>query len=131
MTTEAQCLHISLPVDARFAQMLRLATSSIATTVGFTLEQIEDLKIAVEEAYLMSVEEPGAPGQLNFRFTLLEDRLEVCVGTLPAQSAGEEEGDERRVYGLMILRAVVDEVRFVAKEGGAELVMVKLKRSEA
>lgn len=131
MTTEAQPLHIRLPVDARFAQTLRLAASSIASTADFTVDQIEDLKIAVEEAYLMSVEASDGPKELDFAFSLFEDRLEIRVGTLPAVATQSEAGEEKQTYGLMILSAVVDEAKFVTRAGGTELVMIKLKEREA
>jgi anti-sigma regulatory factor (Ser/Thr protein kinase) len=120
-------------VDARFAQTLRLAASSIATTADFTLEQIEDLKIAVEEAFLMSTEREDGPSQVDFGFRLFGDRMEVRVGELPAGYGDEAPGDglEQQAYGLMILRAVVDEAQFVTSGDGTQLVMVKLKRKEA
>lgn len=133
MTTDLEPLHIRLPVDARFAQTLRLAASSIAATAGFTLEQIEDLKIAVEEAFLMSVERQDGPSEVDFAFRLLDDRMEVRVGRLPppSENHGAEDDQEQQEYGLMILRAVVDEARFVSAGDGAELVLVKLKQEEA
>lgn len=129
MSSEIQPLRIRVPVDARFAQTLRLAASSIATTANFTLEEIEDLKIAVEEAYLMSVEVPDGPSELDFSFRIYDDRLEVRVGTLPPPA--EDGSNEQGAYGLMILRAVVDEATFVVSESGSELVMVKIKQGES
>ncbi len=133
MASEVPSLHIRLPVDARFAQTLRLAASSIATTADFTLEQIEDLKIAVEEAFLMSAEREDGPSQVDFGFRLFGDRMEVRVGELPADYGDEapDDGLEQQAYGLMILRAVVDEAQFVTSGDGTQLVMVKLKRKEA
>jgi len=133
VANEIPSLHIRLPVDARFAQTLRLAASSIATTADFTLEQIEDLKIAVEEAFLMSAEREDGPAQVDFAFRLLGDRMEVRVGELPGdyETTAPEAEPEQQAYGLMILRAVVDEAQFVRSGDGTELVMVKLKRKEA
>jgi len=129
---EGETVQIKLPVDARFAKTLRLAVSSLATLGDFTLEEIEDLKIAVEEAFLMSVDRADAPEELQFDFTLFDDRLQMRVGTLPAGSAqAEGESERQREYGLMILRAVVSEATFVETPGGSELVMQKRKEREA
>lgn len=128
MALEGEKIRIILPVDARFAKTLRLGVSSIATLANFTIEEIEDLKIAVEEAFLMAVEQPEDSRDVEFKFTLYEDRLEMRVGTLPAEWASSDETSEReKTYGLMILRAVVDEARFADADGGTELLMIKRK----
>ncbi len=131
MALDGERIQISLPVDARFAKTLRLGVSSIATLANFTVEEIEDLKIAVEEAFLMAVDRPEAAEHVDFSFVLFEDRLEMRVGTLPAEWATAAEGSDKEGYGLMILRAVVDEATFAECDGGSELVMVKRKEREA
>jgi len=80
LALDGENIRIALPVDGRFAKTLRLGVSSIATLADFTIEEIEDLKIAVEEAFLMAVEQPENSSDVEFAFSLYEDRLEMRVG---------------------------------------------------
>lgn len=125
MDEQGQVLHVKLPVDTKFARTLRLVTSSVAATMDFTLEEVEDLKIALEEAYLMAVGRFDGPDELDFAFHILDDRLEVRVGPLRAMTPEVDRQEVEETYGLMILRAVVDEAEFTELDGASQLVMVK------
>lgn len=63
---------IALPPDPALSRVLRLAASGIAAMGGFTIDEIEDIKIAVSEVLLALIEHGGgAPIGVQF---LVEDR---------------------------------------------------------
>ena len=49
----ADAVEIRLPADSAYLSVLRTATAGLAARLDFTLDEIEDLRIAVDEACAM------------------------------------------------------------------------------
>jgi serine/threonine-protein kinase RsbW len=75
---------LTLPAVGAYLSVLRTATAGLAARLDFTLDEIEDLRIAVDEAcaMLLPAAVPGA--DLRVAFELAADTLtvEVAVFTL-------------------------------------------------
>ncbi|MEO7369708.1 MAG: ATP-binding protein [Ilumatobacteraceae bacterium] len=52
-------VSLRLPPDPSLSRVLRLAASGIAAMAGFTIDQIDDIKIAVSEVLLALIEHGG------------------------------------------------------------------------
>ena len=50
MTTEKLEFKMTVPNASEFVSVIRLAISGIASRMGFSIEEIEDIKVAVSEA---------------------------------------------------------------------------------
>lgn len=76
---------LTVPADGGYLGVLRTATAGLAARLHFGLDEIEDLRIAVDEAcaMLLVIALPGA--ELDCRFTVTDDGLsvEVTVPTVP------------------------------------------------
>ena len=60
-------VEIRLPPDPGLSRVLRLAASGIAAMGGFTIDETEDIKIAVSEVLLALIEHgAGAPIKVQF-----------------------------------------------------------------
>jgi serine/threonine-protein kinase RsbW len=59
--------------------VLRITTAGLAARLDFTLDDIEDLRMAVGEASTMLLDRSRPGGQLIARFVLTEGRIEVRV----------------------------------------------------
>lgn len=58
---------VRLPADAALSRVLRLAASGIAAMAGFTVDETEDIKIAVSEVLLALIEHgAGEPIEVEF-----------------------------------------------------------------
>ena len=58
----ADAVEIRLPADSAYLSVLRTATAGLAARLDFTLDEIEDLRIAVDEACaLLLADTPPAP----------------------------------------------------------------------
>jgi serine/threonine-protein kinase RsbW len=83
-------VEIRLPADSAYLSVLRTATAGLAARLDFTLDEIEDLRIAVDEACAMLLPQALESSQLICRFTLTSETIEVTVtipttdGELPA-----------------------------------------------
>src|SRR6186997_631272 len=68
--------------DSAYLSVLRTATAGLAARLDFTLDEIEDLRIAVDEACAMLLPQALESSQLTCRFELSPETLDVTV-TLP------------------------------------------------
>jgi len=70
---------LRLPADSAFLSVLRTATAGLAARLDFTLDDIEDLRIAVDEACAMVLPQALPGSDLSCSFFLAGDTLSVSV----------------------------------------------------
>lgn len=117
---------LSVPAVGAYLGVLRTATAGLAARLQFTLDEIEDLRIAVDEAcaMLLPISPPGS--ELLCRFTVTDKALvvETSVPTtspncrLPAES-----------FSWQVLSALADEIDATMAEGRAAIRLAKLRPS--
>jgi serine/threonine-protein kinase RsbW len=73
---------IRMPAEGAYLSVLRTATAGLAARLDFTLDEIEDLRIAVDEACGMLLSQAAPHADLECDFTLGEDRMSIAVSTL-------------------------------------------------
>jgi len=71
--------EVRLPAETSYVAVLRMATAGIAARLDFTLDDIEDLKMAVSEASSLVLTDATPGGSLLVRYFLAEDRISVEV----------------------------------------------------
>jgi serine/threonine-protein kinase RsbW len=99
-------VEIRLPADSAYLSVLRTATAGLAARLDFTLDEIEDLRIAVDEACAMMLPYAIETAQLTCRFELTPETLEVTV-TLPTTRG---QLPERDTFSWTVLSALAGEV---------------------
>lgn len=75
-------VRIVLPAVGAYLSVLRSATAGLAARLDFTLEEIEDLRIAVDEACAILLVGAAPDATLECEFELLTDEIRVSV-TVP------------------------------------------------
>lgn len=92
--TSDDVVHLTVPADGGYLSVLRTATAGLAARLQFALDEIEDLRIAVDEACAMLLSIATQHAELECRFSVTDDALavEVTVPTsrgarLPAESS--------------------------------------------
>lgn len=119
---------VELPIEKEFARLLRLMVSGIASRMNFDLDAVDDLKIAVEEAYLMAMRR-HVESPIKVIFNLENDRLLIDfkgVGGKPS----EGENQQNDGLGNFILEAVVDEMHANESSPEFDLRLVKYLQEE-
>jgi serine/threonine-protein kinase RsbW len=72
-------VEVRLPADGAYLSVLRTATAGLAARLDFTLDEIEDLRIAVDEACAILLQKAVAGELLSCRFDLDGDALTITV----------------------------------------------------
>jgi serine/threonine-protein kinase RsbW len=118
---------IRIPASPAYVQVVRLIAAGLASRLQFTIDDIEDLKIAVDEvcAYLTGTQ--GREGDLDIRFTVTDDRIEIAgTGIL---APGQKARTDLTEFSRMILDTVVDSATLDSANGRPAFNLVKSKRS--
>ena len=75
----ADRVELRVPADPAYLTVLRTATAGLAARLDFTLDDIEDLRIAVDEACAMVLPQAREHSDLTCAFDLDVTRLTVAV----------------------------------------------------
>lgn len=115
-------VDLDLPLHPRHASTVRVVASSVAADAGFSIDEIDDLRLGVNEAVSVLADvDPGA-GRLHLRFDLGDG-----IVVMTARRVGDVAPlaiDGLDVLATKILRAVVDE--FDIDESGAFTVVKRV-----
>ncbi len=114
----AERVRLRLPASLEYVHVLRLTTLGLASRLGFDVDDIEDLRIAVNELANVAVEDADDGGELEIVFSIRDDELRIN-GEVPLVSHAQPQID-----GLtaQILEAVCDEHAFEVVDGCARFV---------
>jgi hypothetical protein len=118
-------ISIRIPASPEYVSVVRLVVAGIASRLGFTIEDIEDLKIGVDElsAYLTGTH--GREGTLEIRFSVQGNRIEIDgVGNL---SSSQKVRTELTEFSRMILDTVADTASLQQVDGHPSFRLVKSK----
>jgi serine/threonine-protein kinase RsbW len=104
--TPNDVVAIKLPAAGAYLSVLRTATAGLAARLDFTLDEIEDLRIAVDEAcaMLLSQAVPGADLECQFALDTSSMRISVSVLTLDGQEPS------RDTFAWTVLSALAGDV---------------------
>lgn len=72
--------EVRFPAETSYVAVLRMVTSGIAARLDFTLDDLEDLKMAVSEASALVLADASPAGSLTARYFIGSGRLSVEVG---------------------------------------------------
>ena len=97
---------LRLPADGAYLSVLRTATAGLAARLDFTLDEIEDLRIAVDEACAMLLAQAVPGADIECEFELKAETLRVSVGVLTLD--GQQPA--RDTFAWTVLSALAGEV---------------------
>jgi serine/threonine-protein kinase RsbW len=108
-------VSIRIPALPAYVQVVRLVAAGLASRLGFTLDEIEDLKIGVDELAGYVIGTHGREGTLEIRFAVLEDGLEIHgEAHLTAENKIRRELTE---FSRVILDSVADSAKLQQLDG--------------
>ncbi|TCB97686.1 anti-sigma regulatory factor [Micromonospora zingiberis] len=125
-TTDDDIVHLTVPADGGYLGVLRTATAGLAARLQFALDEIEDLRIAVDEACAMLLAIAPRGAELDCRFAVTEDALtvEVTVPTVPGARLPAESS-----FAWKVLTALTTSASAAAVDGRATISLLTRRAS--
>lgn len=121
-------VQLTAPSEPGSARLARILAAGVAADAGLSIDDTEDLRIAVSELVALlvdGVEHVGEPIVVRFRCTPGEVVVDGERPAAPARNRATVVDD----LALEILRVVVDEHSFDADETGRRFHLVKRSRA--
>ncbi|MFB9765689.1 anti-sigma factor [Nocardioides kongjuensis] len=106
-------VELRLPADGAYASVLRTLTAGLAARLDFTMDDIEDLRIAVSGAAAMVRDEADSGAVLDCRFRLGTSELELTI----AADAQSPTAPDYESFGWQVLATLADEAAIDAVAG--------------
>ena len=76
-------VELSIPVQADLILLARLTAATVASRAGFDVEEVEDLRLAVDEL-CVSVVNGASTGRLQLTFVTTDGNVEVSCAVVPS-----------------------------------------------
>ena len=124
----ADVVLLAVPASGAWLGVLRTATASLASRLQFTLDEIEDLRIAVDEACAILLALASLDAVLSCRFTVTEDALTVDA-SVPTDNPATVRLPSNESFAWQVLSALTDEV--AARIDGNMVAILLTKRRPA
>ena len=99
-------VELRLPAESAYVAVLRMTTAGLAARLDFTLDDIEDLRMAVGEACALVLEHATPGGDLHASFDLSDGSIRVSVS---ADSSTGSDPDQDS-FGWQVLTALTSDV---------------------
>lgn len=116
-------VSIRMPAEGAYLSVLRTATAGLAARLDFTLDEIEDLRIAVDEACGMLLAQVVPDAMLECDFALGEDSMSIAVSATCRQA----QPPARDTFAWTVLSALAGSAD--AWVGPGERVTVRLRKA--
>jgi hypothetical protein len=122
--TDADRVVLVVPSKGEYARTVRLAAAELAARAGMDIDGIDDVRMAVEEAFVFASERVMGEN-LTFAFLVAPGSVELRVGSLIAAPEDPESPDRGEAYARFILESICDEFELIDEEGVCTLRLVK------
>ena len=122
-------VELKLPARQEMMLVLRLTTAGVIARAGLTVDRMDDVKLAVEEACSCLIGARSAPSRLYLRFSEDEGGLKIHVCG-DCECSGPTVSEDERTVVRCILESLVDgvELRMRGEEIGGIEMRVALER---
>ena len=131
---ETSVVELRIPSKAEWVGVARLAVAGIASRLQFSIEDIEDLKLAVAEACTNCIQHGGDSVAITCR--IFSDKIVVRVadtgfGVSAAELAPKRLGEPSvGGLGVFLIRSLMDDVEYeLDPNSGTTLTMTKFLRT--
>jgi len=118
---EQDCIQLSMPLNAAYVSAARLTASSVANRMGFSTDEIEDIKAAVSEACTFVIKKAAAEPSGNF---LIQFHMNSEMMSINIETDGQLR-QEPEEMSLIMIKALMDKLDIKAEGEKTVLFMTK------
>jgi len=119
-------VELTVPADPAYVSVIRTVTASLAARRDFTIEEIDDLRIAVDEASALLLPHAGEYGSLSASFGGADNTLSISVSVPLPEGQAVPEPDQTS-FAWMVLAALADSVTGSASGDRLMLTLTKAR----
>jgi serine/threonine-protein kinase RsbW len=123
---DGDSVEVRVPADVAYVATLRLMAASLAARCDLTIDDIEDLRLAVDEACALLLPHAAPAARLEASFVLRPGALSVTARV--ASADGGQPTPDRGGFAWSVLSALASEVDVAATDG--QLAITVIKRRE-
>lgn len=113
-------IFLRIPNKADYISLVRLMSSAVGNKIGLNIDEIEDLKVAMGEACVLSFVSDENE-DIDISYTIYSDKLEVTINRTGELKAVMEDTKESQL-GKMIIESLMDEAYYTDNE----IIIIKL-----
>jgi serine/threonine-protein kinase RsbW len=124
-------VSIRLPAAGAYLAVLRTTTASLAARLDFTLDEIEDLRIAVDEASALLIAGAVEGADLTSVFEMSADSIHISVSTMTTEGGqgSSSSAPTRDSFAWTVLSALAGEVDAWTDPDGRQTISLVKHRS--
>ena len=127
MDDNGEVIRLRVPAEQFSRQLIRLAVYLVASRMDFDLAQLEDLRIAVDEASNYVVVHSAEQSNLEVEIQPGKEYLEVVMTSQMAGN-GESRAAVPESFSRMIMESVVDTVNLEREESICRISLRKRRQ---
>ena len=110
-------IELNLPADRTLMLVVRLTTAGVIARAGVTIDRMDEIKMAVEEACGCLMEQANPPRRIRLCFRVVDKQLEVRAEAQDIENpTGDIDADALEVM-TCILQSLVDHADFEVSQG--------------
>jgi serine/threonine-protein kinase RsbW len=127
-------VELKIPAKAEWVAVARLAVAAVASRLRFSVDEIEDIKLAVAEACTNCIQHGGLTDQIEITSDVMSDEVRVSVRDHSVgqrlepvgRDGGFVDGKRTEELGIFLIRQLMDDVSYLVNvREGTELIMIK------
>ena len=126
-----ETIKMEIASNPQYVSVIRLTTSGIANKIGFCLEDIEDIKVAVSEACTNAIKH-SLDNKFSVEYTIFENGLTITIidsgkgYDVDSIDVPNLEEPKESGLGLFIIQSLMDEVEIKSNINyGTDIKMTK------
>ncbi|WP_350445919.1 ATP-binding protein [Anaeromonas frigoriresistens] len=128
-------IKLSMPNKPEFVGIIRLTASAIASRIGFNIDDIDDIKVAIGEACTNAIRHgcEKTNDTYDIEFFAYEDRMDIQITDtgkgLASLNIKQPKAEDLREggLGLFIIKTLMDDVEVITSEGKGTIIRMTKK----
>jgi serine/threonine-protein kinase RsbW len=125
ITPAGDVVEVRVPADGAYVSTLRLTAAALASRCDLTIDDIEDLRLAVDEACALLLPHADGIDALEARFTLEPGRLAVETSVVAVSGATLD----REGFAWTVLQALASSVDVEHRDTRLRITLTKSREA--
>ena len=115
-------INLTVPARGEYAKTVRMTAASLVSRMGMSFDEVDDVRIAAEEAFVYAAETMSEGDAVEFVFAIDGDVVTITVKLGALMQLSDEEVERRTSYATFILESVCDSFDLMSDETGASFL---------